>query len=115
MKSIVRNFIAVPMLFFALSFTSFSAFALNMSGLDDKKKDVEEVTFIVNIDCPNCVKKVEEKLPFEKGVRDMKVVLEDRTVWIQYSSKKTNKARLAAAIERIGYKVLGEKEVEILK
>lgn len=106
MKSFIRNFVAVSILLFTMSFSSFS---LTAAERDDKKKDVEEVTFVVNIDCPNCVKKVEEKLPFEKGVKDMKVVLEDKTVWIQYSSKKTNKAKLAAAIERIGYKVLGEK------
>ena len=68
-----------------------------------KKSNEAEVTFSVNIDCPNCQKKVEAKLPFEKGVKDMKVDLEKHEVWVLYQTDKTDKEKLIAAIKKIGY------------
>lgn len=76
-----------------------------------KKANEAEVTFSVNIDCPNCQKKVESKLPFEKGVKDMKVNLEKHEVWILYQTDKTDKDKLIAAIKKIGYEAK-EKEKE---
>ena len=70
---------------------------------DKKKADIREVTFVTSIDCKNCVKKVEAKLPDEKGIKDMKVTLADKTVWIKYDASKTDKEKLAAAINRIGF------------
>ena len=69
-----------------------------------KPNKVQEVTFITTIDCKNCDKKVEAKLPFEPGIRDMKVNLAEKTVWIKYDTTKTDPQKLAAAIEKIGFK-----------
>ena len=68
-----------------------------------KQADIREVTFVTTIDCKNCVKKVEANLPYEKGIKDMKVNLDDRTVWIKYDATKTDKEKLAAAIVKLGY------------
>ena len=68
-----------------------------------KHADIQEVTFVTTIDCKNCVKKVEANLPYEKGIKDMKVNLDDRTVWIKYDAAKTDKEKLAAAINKLGY------------
>ena len=68
-----------------------------------KNADIQEVTFVTTIDCKNCVKKVEANLPYEKGIKDMKVNLDDRTVWIKYDAAKTDKEKLAAAIVKLGY------------
>lgn len=70
---------------------------------DKKKADFKEVTFVTSIECRNCVKKVEAKLPYEKGVKDLKINLDDRTVWIKYDASKTNSEKLAAAIVKLGY------------
>ena len=59
-----------------------------------KNADIQEVTFVTTIDCKNCVKKVEANLPYEKGIKDMKVNLDDRTVWIKYDAAKTDKEKL---------------------
>lgn len=88
---------------------SFSASAQNQT----KKKasaDVQEVTFVTTIDCKNCVKKVEANLPYEKGIKDMKVNLEDKTVWIKYDASKTDKEKLAAAIVKLGYEAVEKTE-----
>ena len=68
-----------------------------------KNADIREVTFITTIDCKNCVKKVEANLPYEKGIKDMKVNLDDKTIWIKYDADKTDTAKLAAAIVKLGY------------
>lgn len=81
------------------------AFATAADAGEQKKKDskIQEVTFVTTIDCKNCVKKVEAKLPDEKGVKDLKVNLADKTVWIKFDSSKTSKEQLARAIEKLGY------------
>ena len=68
-----------------------------------KQANIQEVTFVTSIDCKNCVKKVEANLPYEKGIKDMKVNLDDKTVWIKYDASKTDKEKLAAAIVKLGY------------
>lgn len=69
----------------------------------NKSSKIQEVTFIVSMDCMHCVKKLEAKLPFVKGVKDIKVTLDTKTVWFQYDTTKTNKKNLVKAINDLGY------------
>ena len=75
---------------------------------DKKKKDsgkkAATVTFKTTIHCKNCVKKVNDNISFEKGVKDLKVSLEDKLVTVTYDPSKTDEATLAKAIEKLGYK-----------
>ena len=75
-----------------------------------KKGEIKEVTFNVNLHCENCVKKVQENIAFEKGVKDLHVCLEDQTVSLKYDAAKTNEETLKAAIEKLGYPVSGKRE-----
>lgn len=68
-----------------------------------KAKNDAEVTFSIPVDCPSCQKKLESKLPYEKGVKDMKIDLEKQTIWFLYSSDKTNKENLIKALDKLGY------------
>lgn len=68
------------------------------------KTEIKEVTFHVHLHCASCVKKVEENIAFEKGVKGLKVTL--HSIEIKYDASKTNEATLKAAIEKLGYKVL---------
>ncbi len=79
------------------------AFSADAQGRRKKESKFQEVTFVTSIDCKNCVKKVEAKLPDEKGIKDMKVTLADKTVWIKFDATKTDKEKLAAAINKIGF------------
>ena len=72
-----------------------------------KKGEIKEVTFVVEIDCENCAKKITENVSFEKGVKDLKVSVEDRTVALKYDAAKTSEAVLKASIEELGYAVNG--------
>ena len=74
---------------------------------DKKKKDAgkktETVTFKTNIHCKNCIKKVNDNIPFEKGVKDLEISLEDKLVTVTFDPSKTDEATLAKAIEKLGY------------
>ncbi len=70
-----------------------------------KKGEVKDVTFNVHLHCENCVKKVQENIAFEKGVKGLDVSLENQTVAIKYDAAKTSPETLKAAIEKLGYPV----------
>lgn len=72
-----------------------------------KKGEIKEVTFVVEIDCENCAKKITENVSFEKGVKDLKVSVADMTVALKYDAAKTNETVLKASIEELGYPVYG--------
>ena len=95
----------------AFSASAYAADYTEMSTLTDRKpakkakKEVKEVVFSVHLHCNNCVKKVQENIAFEKGVKDLKVSLADQTVAIKYDPSKTSEQTLKNEIEAIGYKV----------
>ena len=75
-----------------------------------KQKELKEVTFNVHLHCENCMKKVQENISFEKGVKDLHVCLDDQTVSIKYDAAKTTEDKLEAAIEKLGYPVSGKRQ-----
>ena len=94
----------------AAEITETSALTQKQKPSKKKKGEVKEVTFLVHLHCENCVKKVQENIAFEKGVKDLKVSLEDQTVAIKYDAAKTSEDTLKAAIEKLGYPVNGKLE-----
>lgn len=92
--------------------TALMAFAASSFAGPKKKGELKEVTFSVHLHCANCVKKVQENIAFEKGVKDLHVCLEDQIVYIKYDSAKTSEEKLKAAVEELGYKVEGKVEQE---
>lgn len=88
-----------------LALTLFAANAQNKK----QTSNTAEVTFVTSIECKNCVKKVEANLPYEKGIKDMKIDLPTKTVWIKYDPGKTNEEKLAAAIKKLGYDAKAKK------
>jgi copper chaperone CopZ len=72
-----------------------------------KKGEIKEVTFVVEFDCENCAKKIRENVAFEKGVKDLKVTLDTRTVALKYDAAKTNVETLRKAIEKLAVPVSG--------
>jgi copper chaperone CopZ len=84
-----------------------------LSGIHAQNKNNEaEVTFNVSMDCDHCKKKIMNSIPHEKGVTDMKVDLVKKEVWIKFDSKKTDKAKLQKAVEKLGYTVTEVVSVE---
>ncbi len=75
----------------------------SVSVQDKKVKKTETVTFTVSMHCKNCVAKITDNLSFLKGVEDLKVSLDEKTVTITYNPAKTDEATLQKAIEKLGY------------
>jgi copper chaperone CopZ len=69
----------------------------------EKKKKSEKVTFVVSMFCENCKIKIEKNISWEKGVKDLTVDLEKKTVTIVYNPQKTTEEKLKMAIEKLGY------------
>lgn len=85
--------------------------AMSVPAQAQSKKKKEEVTFLVSMSCENCQKKIEKNIAYEKGVDDLTIDLENKTVTIQYNPKKTAPDKLKKALESLGFQVfLKEKE-----
>lgn len=91
----------------AMSFEMAETSSLTDKKPEKKKREVKEVTFAVHLHCDSCVKKVEENISFEKGVKDLKTSLEHQTVTLKYDPAKTSEEALKKAIEELGYPVSG--------
>lgn len=97
----------------------FAAIAIAASSIQadaaKPKAKSETVVFTTNLHCQNCVKKVNENIAFEKGVKELDVNLEKQTIKVTYDASKTSKENLAAAIKKLGYKADECKGEEVKK
>lgn len=72
-----------------------------------KKNKKETVTFFVEeMDCQNCIKKIEKGIAFEKGVTDLRCDLSTRTAKVTYKTDKTDCEKLCSAFKKIGLDVV---------
>lgn len=113
MKKTLIIIMAAVMAFSAAPVQALAADADMAAEQQNKKKkkgEVKDVTFSVYLHCENCVKKVQENIAFEKGVKGLEVSLENQTVAVKYDDAKTSEDVLKAAIEKLGYPVSGKLE-----
>ena len=68
------------------------------------KKNVTVVEFVTDIDCAGCAKKVNNTIPYEKGVKDVHVDVPTKTVTVAYDPTKTNNEKLIKAFTKIKIK-----------
>ena len=73
---------------------------------EPKKAEKKSVTttFVTDIDCAGCAKKVNNTIPYEKGVKDVEVNVEVKTVTVTYDPTKTNDETLVKAFTKIKIK-----------
>lgn len=64
---------------------------------------VETATIKTTIQCSMCEKRIMKNIPFEKGVKDLKVNVDNKTVWVQFDASKTSVDKIRAAIAKLGY------------
>ena len=96
----------------AIVIAALMVFSVSMSAGPKKKGEIRNVKFNVHLHCENCVKKVQENIAFEKGVKDLEVSLEKQTVVVKYDAAKTSVETLKAAIQKLNVPV---KSVELPK
>ena len=69
------------------------------------KAEIKEVIFHAHLHCNNCVKKIQENISFEKGVKGLEVSLEKQTIAVRYDAAKTSVETLKAANEKLNVPV----------
>ena len=69
------------------------------------KAEIKEVIFHAHLHCNNCVKKIQENISFEKGVKGLEVSLEKQTIAVRYDAAKTSVETLKAAIQKLNVPV----------
>lgn len=72
-------------------------------------KDIRTVVFKVSMHCENCVKKINNNIRFEKGLKDLKTDLSSKTVTVTYDADKTSVEKLKESFKKIKY------EAEVVK
>ncbi len=96
----------LTLIFSAISVVTFSEQTDANTGASTTQTSlVATVTFSVSMVCQNCVDRIQKNIAFEKGVKDLIISLEDKTVTIKYRTDKTSIDQLKTAIEKLGYKV----------
>ena len=68
-----------------------------------KKSDAQFKTtvFVTDVDCETCAKKIDNSIPFQKGVKEVKVDLPTRTVTVTYDATKTSNESFVKAFKKI--------------
>lgn len=74
------------------------------------EKKIVTTTFCTDIDCEGCAKKVYNSIPFEKGVKDVKVDVKAKTVTVQYDASKNSDEALVNAFTKIKVKAEPQKK-----
>ena len=77
-----------------------------------QKSDIKGVTFNVHLHCAGCVKKMQENLAFERGVKDLHVCMESQVISLKYDAAKTDEETLKKAIIKLGVPVKGVSQQE---
>lgn len=85
-----------------LIFSMFFA-SLSSNALAAKKDNLKTSVFNVNVHCVSCKDKIEKNIAFEKGVKDMLVDLDAKTVSITYDKRKNSDEKLIGAFSKLGY------------
>ena len=68
-----------------------------------KKGDaaLKTTVFLTDVDCETCAKKIDNSLPFQKGVKEVKVDVPTRKVTVTFDTTKTNEEALIKAFKKI--------------
>lgn len=108
MKKTVILILAALVAFVAPSMVSMNSEAsAQIIKKSKQKSEIKGVTFNVELHCAGCVKKVQENLAFEKGVKDLHVCMESQVIALKYDAAKTNEETLKNAIIKLGVPVKG--------
>lgn len=64
-------------------------------------KQTTTTVFVTDIDCAGCAKKVNDTIPYEKGVKDVQVDVDAKSVTVTFDPSKTNNETLIKAFAKI--------------
>jgi copper chaperone CopZ len=75
------------------------------TNAQDKKNDkISEIKLAVsNVHGDHCKQRIEENIPFEKGIKDVVVNLKDNTATVKYDNTKTDVEKIRNSFKKLGY------------
>ena len=65
---------------------------------------VKTTVFVTDIDCEHCAKKITNTIPYEKGVKDVKVDVPTKLVTVTYDATKNSDENLLKSFTKIKVK-----------
>ncbi len=74
------------------------------SAKDAKKASTVTTVFKTDIDCEHCAKRIMDNIPFEKGVKDVKVDVPSKEVAVVYDASKNSIEGLVKGFAKIRVK-----------
>lgn len=66
-----------------------------------KQVALQTTVFQTDVDCETCAKKVDNSIPYQKGVKEVKVDVSTQTVTVTYDKAKTNDEALLKAFKKV--------------
>ena len=72
-------------------------------AMAQKKSDaaLKTTVFMTDVDCETCAKKIDNSIPFQKGVKEVKVDVPSRKVTVTYDVTKSSDEALIKAFKKI--------------
>ena len=72
-------------------------------AMAQKKSDaaLKTTVFMTDVDCETCAKKIDNSIPFQKGVKEVKVDVPSRKVTVTYDATKSSEEALIKAFKKI--------------
>ena len=80
-----------------------------------QKKNEKTVIFKAHLHCMSCKAKIEKNLPFEKGIKDLKIDMEAKTITVTYREDKNSTENIKKALEKFDVKIEGVEEKAVVK
>ena len=76
-------------------------FGVSDAMAQKKQVELKTTVFQTDVDCENCAKKVDNSIPYQKGVKEVKVDVSTQTVTVTYDTSKTNDEALVKAFKKV--------------
>lgn len=73
-------------------------------SVNAQKKNEKTVIFNANLHCESCKAKVEKNIPYEKGVKDLKVDMKTQTITVTFREDKNTTEKLAESHREIEHR-----------
>ena len=70
-------------------------------SVNAQKKNEKTVIFNANLHCESCKAKVEKNIPYEKGVKDLKVDMKTQTITVTFREDKNTTEKLNIEVKGI--------------
>ncbi|MFI3259529.1 MAG: cation transporter [Rikenellaceae bacterium] len=81
----------------------------SLSVAEAKAKTEKEIVtkcFITTLNCHSCAEKIMKVLPYQKGIKDVVVKVEEKSVTVTYDTSKNSEEAIVESLNRLDIKVV---------